>query len=124
VSPSNPLAVFLSQLKEVHPSFTSITLKPFEFDDLNQYLADALHYPREDVVELTSVIARNTNRNPFYVAQFLVALHKEGLVYYDTKERKWKWDLPNIRMQRRFSGNVVDLLVQVGIEDLLSDNTI
>ena len=51
-----------------------------------------------------------TGGNPFFVIQFLTALHRQGLIAFDGDARAWRWDLARIRAQG-YTDNVVELMV-------------
>ena len=51
-----------------------------------------------------------TGGNPFFVIQFLTALHQQGLIAFDRDARAWRWDLARIRA-KGYTDNVVELMV-------------
>ena len=59
---------------------------------------------------LAHLVREKTGGNPFFVIQFLTALHRQGLIAFDRDARRWRWDLARIRAQG-YTDNVVELMV-------------
>jgi hypothetical protein len=50
----------------------------------------------EAVTPLAKLVFQKTNGNPFFVNQFLSTLHNERLLFFDSDERRWKWEISKI----------------------------
>jgi signal transduction histidine kinase len=63
----------------------------------------------ESVAQLADVVFARTAGNPFFVRQFLTALHDDRLLRFG--DGQWDWDINKIR-DRAVTDNVVDLLIE------------
>ena len=94
---------------EISLNFTAnhINLKPLEFKDLNQLIADTVHKNPQQVKPLTDLIISKTEGNPFFVNEFLKTLYEENLLYFT---REWQWNIAQIEAQN-LTDNVIDLMI-------------
>lgn len=76
-------------------------------------LEETLGCPAEP---LARVVQRKTRGNPFFLRQFLSALHAQGLLRHDREAGRWVWDLEAIE-QADITDNVARML-QVRLEHL------
>jgi predicted ATPase/signal transduction histidine kinase/ActR/RegA family two-component response regulator len=105
VSLTHNLMITLEQLQNV--SIKHINLKPLEFRDLNQLIADTVHKNPQQVKPLTDLIIDKTEGNPFFVNEFLKTLYEEDLLYFN---RGWQWNIAKIEAQN-ITSNVIDLMI-------------
>jgi len=110
VSPSHPLMLALDSIQQSHPMIPNISLDPLSEANTNELLADTFHQPPEQTKLLTHLIYEKTAGNPFFLDQFLLTLVQEGLIFFDSKEEIWRWDIQRIEAQEH-SDNVVDWMV-------------
>ena len=110
VSPSHPLMLTLDSIRKAGILVDEIVLQPLSLKDVNHFVADALRCERARSTTLARLVYKKTGGNPFFLIQFLSALHEERLLLFDTDHAIWKWDLDRIRAQQ-FTDNVVDLMV-------------
>ncbi|MCB1309728.1 MAG: serine/threonine-protein kinase PknK, partial [Leptospiraceae bacterium] len=59
--------------------------------------------------ELVEIIFKRTEGNPFFVAEYIKNLAHENLITFSPGERRWTWDLKNIRM-RGVGDDVITML--------------
>ena len=64
-----------------------------------------------DCAALTRLCYLKTAGNPFFLRQFLAALHDDGHLRYRAAGDCWDWDLPAIE-QARYTDNVVEALLE------------
>ncbi len=88
----------------------SIALEPLSVESLNQLVSDTLRVSGESASELTSLIYKKTQGNPFFAIQFLQILHQENLIRFSSVTGAWTWDL-NVLEALQYADNVVDLLI-------------
>ncbi|WP_083234926.1 hybrid sensor histidine kinase/response regulator [Candidatus Marithrix sp. Canyon 246] len=100
VSATHPLMMTVEKLK-----FSKITLKPLEFEHVNQLIAESLD--TTEVTSLTELVMQKTGGNPFFVNQFLSTLYQENLLHFD---HGWKWNIEQIKSMN-ITDNVVDLMI-------------
>jgi PAS domain S-box-containing protein len=110
VSPSHPLMLTLDTIRKAGVIVDEIVLKPLSFNDVNDFIADALRCERIRSENLAQLVHEKTAGNPFFVIQFLTALAEEHLVKFDAREMAWQWNLTLIHT-RGFTDNVVDLMI-------------
>ncbi|MBD2440462.1 ATP-binding sensor histidine kinase [Nostoc sp. FACHB-110] len=98
VSSTHPLMLMLEELKITTHSIHTITLTPLGFDDSNQLIADTLHCSPQLTKSLTEFIQHQTQGNPFFLTQFLKALHEDGQLTF-REQGYWEFDLAQIKTQ-------------------------
>ncbi|HTN92089.1 MAG TPA: AAA family ATPase, partial [Sorangium sp.] len=109
VGPAHPLSLMLSEARKGGAAVTDIVLAPLSADDVGALVAATVRAPAEQVEPLARLVHEKTGGNPFFLIQFLIALHQERLLAFDADERAWRWDIAAIR-DKGFSDNVVDLM--------------
>ncbi|OJH38802.1 hypothetical protein BON30_21485 [Cystobacter ferrugineus] len=110
VSPSHPLMLTLSEIREAGAVVNELVLSPLSLEPLNLLVADTLHQEPSHTYPLTRLIQEKTQGNPFFVTQFLTMLYQEGLVELDRTAAAWRWDIARIRA-KSYTDNVVELMV-------------
>lgn len=110
VEATHPLSVSLKAIRASGCSVREIELGPLSLDDVAQLIADTLASDSEQVRPLAGLVHHKTGGNPFFVLQFLGALHEEGLLAFDAEQLVWHWDMARIRA-KGYSDNVIDLMV-------------
>ena len=88
----------------------SIALEPLAIDSLNELVSDTLRVRGEIARELTALIYKKTEGNPFFAIQFLHTLHQENLIHFSSVTGTWTWDLSKLEALH-YADNVVDLLI-------------
>ncbi|WP_437924075.1 AAA family ATPase [Sorangium sp. So ce291] len=109
VGPAHPLSLMLSDARKVSAAVTDIVLAPLSAAHVGALVAEAVHASAEQVEPLSRLVYEKTGGNPFFVRQFLLALHEEGLIAFDKDEGAWRWDIAAIR-DKGFTDNVVELM--------------
>ncbi|NEP81434.1 MAG: serine/threonine-protein kinase PknK [Okeania sp. SIO3B3] len=99
VSSTHPFILTLEEITKTSAIVNTITLKPLELTfDLNPLVADTLHCSLELAFPLTKLVYQKTKGNPFFITQFLKALHKEGLITFNYEAGYWECDLAQVRL--------------------------
>lgn len=96
VSPIHPYILTIEEIKKANAIVNTITLAPLDFADTNHLVADTLNCSRELAKPLTELIDRKTKGNPFFITQFLQALHEEGQIRFDRDRRYWECDIVQV----------------------------
>ena len=96
VGSDHPLRLALADLRGTGATVHEIRLEALTLVDIGQLISDTLGSRSEDVLPLARLVLNKTDGNPFFVNQFLTALHKDGLLSFDSGERRWTWDLARI----------------------------
>src|SRR6202044_1068411 len=110
VDPAHPLMRKLSAIRQAGAPEQEIRLTPLSSDDLAHLIADTLHCESQPALLLAQLLHEKTSGNPFFVRQFIHALVEEGLITFDHRDARWRWDLDAIRA-KGYTDNVVDLMV-------------
>ncbi len=110
VDSHHALALALSGLAKAGAKTQEIELRPLDRSQVTELLAETLRATPAAVAELAGLTHKKTLGNPFFVGQFLKALHTEGLVVFDAGARAWKWDAGGID-SKMVTDNVVDFML-------------
>ncbi|HUB47472.1 MAG TPA: AAA family ATPase [Acetobacteraceae bacterium] len=109
IGPTHPLVRTIAAIRAAGGQVREIVLAPLRLNNMTRLLADALHTEPERVRPLAALAFEKTDGNPFFTAQFLLALADEALLTFDRAAAAWTWDLTRIRA-KGFTNNVVDLM--------------
>ncbi|XYH97361.1 AAA family ATPase [Sorangium sp. So ce1128] len=109
VGPAHPLLLTLTEVKKRGAVVSDIVLAPLSAAHVGELVAEAVHESPEQVEPLARLVYEKTGGNPFFVLQFLITLHQEGLVALDAEAGAWRWDIAAIR-EKGFTDNVVELM--------------
>jgi len=107
---SHPLMTFLEDLQDKGAPITRLGVGPLGDEQVTKLVADTIGEAHESVATLANLVVQKTNGNPFFVNQFLTTLYEEGLLTFESEERKWKWETDKIR-GLDITDNVVALLI-------------
>ncbi|WP_411683186.1 diguanylate cyclase domain-containing protein [Clostridium thailandense] len=110
VHENHPLKFALDRIQSRNILVNTIFLKPLEFIDIQQMVAEIFHCDLEEASLLAELSHQKTGGNPLFLSQFLYSLYREQLIQFNKKEWKWQWDLESIR-NSQITDNVVELIV-------------
>jgi predicted ATPase/transcriptional regulator with GAF, ATPase, and Fis domain len=111
VGPGHLLSHSLAEIRAAGARVREIALAPLGAPYLEALIGDCLKLEAAEVAPLARLVLRKTDGNPFFVGQFLRALHAEGLIEFDHGSRRWVFDLARIE-RAELTDNVVDLLTK------------
>jgi len=103
----HPLAAALARVPE--GAVEEITLGPLGVEDVTALVVDALGAPLDEAAPLAALVRSKTHGNPFFVREFLKALHEQGALRFDAGAGRWTWQIEEIR-RLAITDNVVELL--------------
>lgn len=109
VDTGHPLIQAQDALRRAGVPLHTIMLQPLDMNQLVRFCADALRVTGVEARELAQLVQRKTDGNPFFVNQFLRALHQEGFIRFDRGQRRWTYDAEAIA-RVPITDNVVDLM--------------
>lgn len=120
VSPVHPLMLTMEALK-ANNTVSTITLAPLTFEQVNQIVADTLHWPLAQSHDaslthplsqpLSELIIHKTQGNPFFITQLLKALYEDGIIRFDVALGKWECDLDRVATQS-LNEDIVDFMAK------------
>jgi predicted ATPase/transcriptional regulator with GAF, ATPase, and Fis domain len=111
VHAAHPLVQVLDGLRQGGVRITELVLPPLEPAHVRALVSDTFTATPALSEDLSEVVHHKTGGNPFFVVQFLTALHQDGHVTLDRATRTWRMDLTTIR-SLRMTDNVVDLMAE------------
>ncbi|MBP0011260.1 protein kinase domain-containing protein [Roseofilum sp. Belize Diploria] len=112
ISAGHPLAISLAKLRQnKSEEIAQVTLNPLPLDQIAALIGDTLQQTSQAVSDLAQLTLEKTGGNPFFVNEFLQALHDEDLLQFNRQARSWQWDMAAIAA-RGFTDNVVELMVE------------
>ncbi|MGK3960724.1 AAA family ATPase [Sorangium sp. So ce118] len=109
VGPAHPLRLTLAEARKRGAAVSELVLEPLSATHIGALVAETVHAPEGQAEPLARLVYEKTGGNPFFVLQFLIALHQEGLITFDVEEGRWRWDIAAIR-DKEFTDNVVELM--------------
>ena len=105
----HPLLRTVAELRAEGNDVRNIALTALDAPVLSKLAADTLHIGIADVQPVTAVLMDKTGGNPFFVIQFLLAMHQEGLIRFDPASGQWRCQLQAIATAPQ-TDNVVELM--------------
>jgi predicted ATPase/signal transduction histidine kinase len=95
----HPLMLTLSEIQKNQATINTITLAPLNQEQVNQLVADTLKCSESLAWDLSLLIYRKTQGNPFFTIQFFKALHQDELIEFDLKLGFWQFDIAQVKTQ-------------------------
>ncbi len=110
----------LDEISKTSTSVNSIRLTPLGEDVVNEYVSFLLKIEKNEAVELSSIVYKKTNGNPFFINQFMKALYESENLKpsFDIEKGTcggWVWDYNGIDSMN-VTENVIDLMTdKIGV---------
>ncbi|MBK7002324.1 MAG: AAA family ATPase [Rhodoferax sp.] len=111
VHAAHPFMLALDALRKAETNFSTLSLQPLAFPDLERLVCDTLRPTQGNPTPLAELIAGKTGGNPFFVNAFLTSLYEAGWLEFKASAGGWIWDLAHIEAQQ-VTDNVVELMSQ------------
>jgi predicted ATPase/signal transduction histidine kinase len=89
VAPGHPLLAALVALEDAGVAIDRIALAPLELTALTRLTADTLHVDAAAAHPLASLLLKKAAGNPLFTVQFLMALHRDGLIRFEPERAVW-----------------------------------
>lgn len=110
VDAGHPLSLTLENLGQSTATVHRIFVQALEPPSIVRLIAETLGQDSQKVAPLADIVYQKTRGNPFFINQFLVSLHKAGLLFFDTGAGIWNWHAEQIQTCM-VTDNVVDFMV-------------
>jgi len=110
IDSSHPLTIAIEEMKKAYLKVKTIMLTPLKEEDIENLIKDSLSYKGEDVKDLTHLVFKKTEGNPFFTIQFLMSLYQEKLLVFDNHKMEWTWKLDDIK-KKQYTDNVADFMI-------------
>ncbi len=111
VGAGHPLTGLRDRLGAQGAHVSTMVLGPLSEPQVARIVSAAVRTSAADCAPLTRLCFRKTGGNPFFLNQFLGALHDAGHLRYQPARQCWDWDLGAIE-QAAYTDNVVELLLE------------
>jgi predicted ATPase/signal transduction histidine kinase len=111
ISATHPLMLTLDLVIKSGTEVNTITLEPLDQNSLNYLVADTLSCDDNLEKPLAELIYQKTQGNPFFVTQFLKALHQEKLIEFDVQGGYWRCDIAKVR-EAALTDDVIEFMGQ------------
>jgi PAS domain S-box-containing protein len=111
ITDSHPVSIFFKEMKNSFVHTNSIKLKPLSFKDTLELVSDTVISNKSKSYKLCELIYTKTGANPFFIKEFLMSLYRKKLIFFDSENKQWKWDIEQIKSQN-ITENVLKLLIE------------
>jgi predicted ATPase/signal transduction histidine kinase len=96
VEPGHRLLATVAGLQDAGAPIERIELAPLALPALTALTADTLCVEPEAARPLAELLLAKTAGNPFFTTQFLMTLHREGLIAFDSERASWRCQLDRV----------------------------
>ena len=110
VDDAHPLVALRSKLLARGARVSTLALQALSEQQVAQVVSATVRVDMSRCADLTRICYRKTAGNPFFLRQFLAALHDDGHLRYRAPDDCWEWDRAAIE-QARYTDNVVEALL-------------
>ena len=107
----HPLVALRDKLIAAGVRLSTLVLGALTEQHVARMLSATLRVTAADCAPLTDLCFRKTSGNPFFLNQFLYAIHDAGHLRYRAADDCWDWDLAAIE-RTNYTDNVVELLLE------------
>jgi predicted ATPase len=92
VSANHPFMLAIKEQGKLGLAVRDIHLEPLAVADVAKFVADALRQSAAAARPLAEIVHRKTGGNPFFMRQFLHALHDSKLIFFDSEAHGFRYD--------------------------------
>jgi predicted ATPase/signal transduction histidine kinase len=108
---AHPFELALNRLRREQANFSTLSLQPLGFADLERLVQNTLTPTKCNIAHLAHLVLHKTLGNPFFVNAFLTCLYEAHWLSFNAREGGWQWNITHIEAQQ-ISDNVVELMGQ------------
>ncbi|WP_284646278.1 AAA family ATPase [Paenibacillus silviterrae] len=94
-------------------SVRRLELRPLEFEQIRDMLADSLECRQDEVVHAAHTLAVKSAGNPFYVKQLFRTACDERYIALNSSTGRWEWDLKRLNGLPEFDGQIGNLAARI-----------
>eukprot|EP00804_Cyclotella_cryptica_P023793 CCRYP_011177-RA/>CCRYP_011177-RA protein AED:0.01 eAED:0.01 QI:5/1/1/1/1/1/2/430/1361 len=103
------LLEFFNTLPTFNIKTTKMSLTGINTEDVNAMISDSLGIFPRTCKNLSDIVYRKTNGNPYFALEFLRSLIDRNLISYSLRDKHWKWDINRIGAEN-ITDNVLYIL--------------
>lgn len=111
ITPGHLFLQFKMELDELGIRPEEILLENLKEEDVRQLVSNVLGKSNRDLDELASIVFKKSVGNALFANQFLKAIYKNEMLYFDSDEGSWKWNL-NKLISFNVEGDIVNLFLE------------
>jgi len=111
ITATHPLILTLEELQQHNVSINQIILNPLTFEHISNLISETLHHDSKTIEPLAKLVHSKTAGNPFFINEFLKALHQEDLLRFNLATQQWEWVIAEIEAMD-ITDNVVELMIR------------
>ncbi|OBQ19731.1 ATP-binding sensor histidine kinase [Anabaena sp. AL93] len=93
VNPGHPLITTLDDIRQENITINQIILQALDKSHIRLLVTDTLSCPKLHNQDLTELLLRTTQGNPFFTNQLLKSLHEDGLITFNFSLGYWQCDI-------------------------------
>jgi len=93
---THPLSMTLDLLRKSDVSIKEIHLAPLYVEHVHQMISDTIYNKDNYTGELSELVRKNTDGNPFFIKHYLERLYKENILFFNKETRSWQCELHRI----------------------------
>ena len=109
VAANHPFMLAVREQTKQGVPVQAIDLEPLDVPEVAELVADTLHQDAATALPLAEIIQQKTGGNPFFIRQFLRALHGARLITFDGATRRFRYDVAAVK-NAAITENVAELL--------------
>ncbi len=94
---THSLNLTIEEIKKETIPISYIKLEPLQQSDLGFLIADTFKCEVDSIVSLTQIVFAKTKGNPFFIHQFIKALHKDKAIKFNYESSCWECDIADVR---------------------------
>jgi predicted ATPase len=109
VEANHPFLLAIKEQRKQGVPVLEIELAPLGVREVAEFVADTLHQDAATATPLAEIIQQKTGGNPFFMRQFLRALHGARLITFDSATKRFRCDVSAVK-RAAITENVAEFL--------------
>lgn len=111
ITPGHLFQHFTMELEElgIHPE--EILLENLKEEDIKLLVSNVLGRSNSPLDELASIVFKKSMGNALFANQFLKAIYKNEMLFFDSEKGSWNWDLRKL-ISYNVEGDIVNLFLE------------
>jgi PAS domain S-box-containing protein len=110
VNIGHPLMLTLNEIDKAQITINRIFLAPLSQATVNIIVSETLQCSKSIVWELSKIIYKKTEGNPFFVTQYFKALHQNKIISFNLDLGCWECDITRLKYQN-ITDDIVDFII-------------
>lgn len=111
ITPGHLFQQFKMELEDLGIQPEEILLENLKEEDVKLLVSNVLGNSNRDLDELATIVFKKSAGNALFANQFIKAIYKNEMLFFDSDEGSWKWDL-NKLISFNVEGDIVNLFLE------------